>query len=258
MKYKAIFSNSKGTVETEISDENPDYFFPMAVYGVTVETDGFESLTIDNPEQYAENQLTQFEYDLKYPYIDKKKALLVLKNYRLMTFIPIHVRDIDSGERIEADIQITIYQTEETVVLKTCSLLGKSSEKLDWEVGFQEIQAQLADSYCMETCSNCKNSWWHPYGGNDFFNQLCFKSEAEAFQRLTNKDKMSVARFMKYGKDENFRRVLLPDYCDKFEPRSATFAASPQTLEAIGGCTKQEGTSKNVIARREATKQSIE
>jgi len=230
MKYKAIFSNSKGTVETEISEETlletSEYFYPMIINGVNIETDGFESLTIDNPEQYSENQLTQFEYDITYPYKDKEKKLLVLKNYQLKAFIPIHVREIKSGERIEAEMQIKIYQNGNTVVLKTCSLLGKDSDKFDWkfdwEIGFQEVQDKLADCYCMETCSNCKNSWWNPYGGNEFFNQLCFVIDAEAFQAIKDKNKDSISRFMKYKKYDNydnFQRVQLTDYCDKFEPR---------------------------------------
>jgi hypothetical protein len=226
MKYKATFSNSKGTVETEISEESflktSEYFCPMIINGVTIETDGFDSLSIDNPEQYSENQLTQFEYDITYPYKDKEKKLLVLKNYQLKAFIPIHVREIKSGERIETEMQITMQHNGGKNIKRTCSLLGETSEQVDMEVALGEVQAQLAECYCMEICTKYKNSWWNPYGGNEFFNQLCFVSETEAFQAIKDKHKSSVADFMKYKKYDNydnFQRVLLTDYCDKFEPR---------------------------------------
>ena len=217
MKYRAVFSNLKGTVDTEIFDKLS--FYPAIIYGVTIETDGFEVLTIDNPEQYSENQLALFEYDIEYPYKDKEKKLLVLKNYQLETFIPIRVLENKSGKRITTEIQITMSNNGGKRVKRVCSLLGKSSDNYDMEVAFGELQKQLAECYCIEICSNCKNSWWSIYGGSEFYNHLCFKIEAKAFQAIANKDKISVALFMKYNNDQNWRNVQLTDYCDKFEPR---------------------------------------
>jgi len=219
MKYRAIFSNFKGTVDTEISDNLPEYFYPVIIDSVTIETDGFGVLTIDNSEQYSESQLALFEYEIEYPYKDKAKKLLVLKNYQLKVFIPIRILEIKSGKRITSEVQITISNNGGKNVKRECSLFGKSSENYDLEVAFGELQKQLIECYCMETCSNCKNSWWSIYGGNEFCNHLCFKSEAEAFQTIKDKDKMSVAHFMKYGNDKNWQSVELTDYCDKFEAR---------------------------------------
>ncbi|MDR2920355.1 MAG: DUF6304 family protein [Tannerella sp.] len=221
MKYKAIFSNLNGTINTEVEDlieSSSDYFYPIIIDGVIIETDGFEELSIDNPEQYSENQLTRFDYDIQYPYKDKAKKLLVLKNYQLKTLIPIHILEIKSGKRIETEIQITMTRNEKSVK-RACSLLGVISENFDMEVAFGEVQSKLAACYRMETCSNCKNSFWNPYGGSDFFNQLCFKKEAKAFQAIQDKDKMAVVHFMKYDDDKNFQNVRLTDYCEKFEPR---------------------------------------
>jgi len=226
MKYKAIFSDSKGIESTEIDTKFDDaYFYPMKINGIVVETDGFEVLTIDNPEQYSENQLARFDYDIKYPYKDKEKKLLVLKNYQLKTFIPILVLEIKSGKEITAEIQIIMNHNGGESVERRCSLLGKifdlgmTLRGFGLDYAFEELQKQLAGHYCMETCANCKKSFGNPYGGNEFFNHLCFKSEAEAFQAIVNKDKRSVGNFMKYDNDKNFQLVQLTDYCDKFEPR---------------------------------------
>jgi len=219
MKYRTIFSNLHGNINTEIDndDDTSECFCPMLVNGVEIETDGFEGLlSIENPEQYSENQLTQFDYDIKYPYKDKTKKLLVLKNYQLNSFIPISVLEIKTGKRIEAEVQITM--SHDGIDFKRiCSLLGKKSESSYMDDVFDELQKQLKGNYIMEICSNCKNSSWHPYGGNEFFNHLCFKTEAEAFQAIEIKNKMSVGGFMKYDNDKNFELVQLTDYCNKFE-----------------------------------------
>jgi len=76
MKYKAIFSNLHCTINTEVEDSiesSSDYYYPMTIDGVTIETDGFEALSIDNPEQYSANQLARFDYNIHYPYKDKDK-----------------------------------------------------------------------------------------------------------------------------------------------------------------------------------------
>ncbi len=221
MKYKAIFSDSHGTINTEVKDlieSSSDYCCPITINGVTIETDGFEELSIDKPEQYSDTQLARFDYDIQYPYKDKEKKLLILKNYQLKTFIPIHVWEIKSEKRIETEIQIIMTRNEKSIT-RVCSLLGAISENFDMEVAFGEVQSQLIECYRMETCSNCKNSFWNPYGGSEFFNQLCFKKEAKAFQAIKDKDKMTVVRFMKYDNDKNFQNVRLTDYCEEFEPR---------------------------------------
>ena len=209
MKYRAVFRNFNGTRNTEVEDLT-EYILPIVIDGVIIETDGFEVLSIDKPEQYSQNQLAQFDYDKEYD-------LLVLKNYQLKTFIPIRIWNIQSRKRIETEIQITMTHNGKSVK-RVCSLFGKVSEKFDLEVAFGEIQGQLTNSHCLETCSNCKNSFWNPYGGGEFYH-LCFKSEAEAFQTIENKDKMTIIRFMKFDNDKNFKHVRLTDFCDDFEAR---------------------------------------
>ena len=218
MKYRTIFSNLHGNINTEIDndDDMSECFYPMLVNGVEIETDGFEGLSIENPEQYPENKLAQFDYDIKYPYKDKEKKLLVLKNYQLKAFIPIQVLEKESGKRMKVDMEITMTYDGNNFK-RICSLLGKNSDYSDMEVAFRELQTQLKNDYSMEICSNCKNSSWHPYGGNEFFNHLCFEKESIAFQFIENKTKTSVGGFMKYGNDENWELVQLTDYCDKFE-----------------------------------------
>jgi hypothetical protein len=243
MKYKTIFSNLKGTVNTETGteidteiDAEPDaefegYFYPMIIDGVIIETDGFEALTIDRPEKYSKNQLDRFDYDTIYPCEDKEEKLLVLKNYQLKTFIPIRVLETGSNKKMTAEIQITMNheggeeEGKGKGVKRTCSLLGKTINlgtnfgDPDLEEAFAQLQKQLAGQYCMETCSNCRNSFWNPYGGSDFFNHLCFKSESKAFQAIANKGKESVIDFIKYDNEQNWRTVRLTDYCNEFEPR---------------------------------------
>ena len=219
MKYRTIFSNTYGNINTYIddSDDLSECLYPMLIDGVEIETDGFEALSIENPEQYPENKLAQlFDYDIKYPYKDKEKKLLVLKNYQLNVFIPIQVLERESRKRMKVDMEITM-SYDGNNFKRICSLLGQSSEYPDMEVAFRELQTQLKHRYSMEICSNCKNSSWHPYGGYEFFNHLCFEKESIAFQSIENKDKMSVGGFMKYNNNKNFELVQLTDYCNKFE-----------------------------------------
>ena len=221
MKYRAIFSNQKGARNAEIDCNSIDYCYPLIFNGITIDTDGFELLSIANPEQYSEIQLALFEYDTKLiQCANEDRKLLVLKNYQLNVFIPIHILEIQSGKKDTADIQIIMKhdgENGEKGIKRICSLLGKSSENYNMEEAFREVQAQLAESHCMETCSNCKNSWWSIYGGTEFCNHLCFKSDAEAFQAIKDKNKLTVARFMKYGNDQNWQSVRLTDYCDMFD-----------------------------------------
>ena len=99
-----------------------------------------------------------------------------MKYYRLDTFIPVFVRNLKSEERMKTDLCIEMEHNEKSVK-RTYRLLGGESSVFDMEAAFVEIQVQLKGSYCMETCSNCRNSFWNPYGGCEFFNQLCFRSE---------------------------------------------------------------------------------
>lgn len=221
IKYKTVFSNRKGIVNTELEDltkNSSEFFFPITIDGVTIETDGFDGLSIDKPEQYSENQLSRFDYNVNYPYKDKSKKLLVLTNYHLETLIPIFIREIKSGKRRKVDIHIEMEHDGKRVT-RRCCLLDKESENFDMECAFVEMQEQLKEYCQMEICSNCRNSFWNPYGGNEFFNQLCFKSESEKFQSLKDKDRMTVMHFMKFGEDKNFENVQLTDFCKAFEHR---------------------------------------
>ncbi|WP_276378744.1 hypothetical protein [Flavobacterium sp. H4147] len=224
MKYKSIFSNLKGTFNTEMEDLNEnssEYFYPIEIDGVIIETNGFEALTIDNVEKYTETQLAQFDYDIKYPYNDKGKKLLVLKNYQLKTFIPIHILEIETGKRVVIELQIVMIHDGEQIRLLS-TLFGKSSEAIIMETTlFEKLQNQLDEYYCLEICSNCENSIWNPYGGNDFFNHLCFKKEAREFQAIKEKNKQSIGSFMKFKENKNFENVQLTDYCVQFEARRA-------------------------------------
>lgn len=221
MKYKAIFSNREGAVNAmveDLTDVSSVYCFPLTIDEVVIETDGFEELSIAESEKYAKDQLARFDYHICYPYKDKNRQLLVLEDYRLDTFIPIFVRETESGKRREAVLCVEMIHNGKDLK-RTCRLFGAASSVFDMESALVEIQEQLKDSYCMETCSNCRNSFWNPYGGNEFFNQLCFRSEAEAFQAIEEKDKMSIVRFMKYDNDRNFQNVQLTAFCDEFVPR---------------------------------------
>jgi hypothetical protein len=216
--YKAIFSNLKGFKSYEADCFSGHYYYPIVINGVTLEIDGFELLTIENPNQYSEVQLAQFDYYTTYPYEDKGKKELVLKNYKLEIFIPINILNIESKERINTEFQIRL-DCNDNIAKRTCVIMGKSSHNLDLGYAFAEIQEQLKEHYYLMVCSNCKNHSWHPYGFDDFFNQLCFKREAEGFQAIKNKDKMSISGFMKYGDESNFQLVHLMDYCNNFDPK---------------------------------------
>ena len=221
MKYVSFFTNSRGIVckgFIEYLDTDSEYIFPLYLNEIIIETDGFELLTIDNPQQYSTKQLNQFDYEIRYPFNDQTKELLVLTNYKLETFIPIFVLEVSTAKIIEAELKITLNHCGENEK-RECALLGRISSNSDLEAAFHEIQSELSPSYIMRTCSNCKNSTFNPYGGNEFFNQLCFVKEAKEFQKIESKAKMSIVEFMKFENERNFDSVLLTHTCEKFEAR---------------------------------------
>jgi hypothetical protein len=218
LSFKAIFSNLKGIKNFEVDSYSGHYFNPIEVNEVTLEIDGFEALTIDNPEQYSEVQLAQFDYYNSYPYEEMDKKELVLINYKLESFIPIHVLKIESGEIFITEFQIILVWNEK-LAKRSCVILGKCSKNLDLGCAFIEIQEQLKEEYYLMTCSNCKNYCWHPDVGFDFYNQLCFKSKTEEFQAIKDKNKMSIAELMNSGNKNDNQLVHLTDYCDSFDPK---------------------------------------
>ena len=111
-KFRTLFTNKFGTVHTKVFEcdkTNPNYnFFPAIIYGIRVETDGFEVLSVENPESYTKDQLENFEYDIKHPYKDKTKPLFILKNFSLQTYIPVSVFSKKDNNRIKKEICIEI------------------------------------------------------------------------------------------------------------------------------------------------------
>jgi hypothetical protein len=218
-KIKAVFSNDFTSHTGIIDFDSSEYLSPMVINGVIIETDGFEALSIDNTEQYSEEQLKQFDYDIIFPYKDKTKKLFVLKNYNLQTYIPVSITKKETNKSETAELIIEMIHNGKNLTL-SCSLLEEKSENFDsenLEIALNNLQEK--SNYFINICACCKNSNWNPYGGMVFLNQLCFRNDSEKFQNMKLKTKYTVASIMKDDADRNFDLVWLTDNCKYYIPR---------------------------------------
>jgi hypothetical protein len=219
-KYKSIFSNTHISENSGIIDfDSTDYTSLITVNGIIIEVDGFEDLLIDNIEQYTEEQLNQFDYNVIFQNKEKTKKLLVLRNYKLKTFVPVSIINKKTNEIGNANLIIELEHNGKELTI-ICSLLEEESEKVlyyDIEIAINNIQKK--SNYFIKICACCKYSFWNPYGGSAFINHLCFRKDFEKFQSIKEKGKFTVGAIMKYDEDRNFDFVYLIDSCKYYKPR---------------------------------------
>jgi hypothetical protein len=212
--YKAVFTNKSGRVDTEVfeADISAKEMLPFVAYGVTVDTDGFECLAV-NAEQYSERQLAYFDYEHS-----RRQNLLLLQNYTLETAVPVCVFDRNASRRSNEILTITMTRGETAQTSWHYELLGTVYQNAafdDMQNCLLKLQEKLDSAMLIEICACCKKSHWNPYGGSDFFNQVCLKSAAEEYFALENKDdKKSLGHFMMTH--PNFERTWLVNHCEEF------------------------------------------
>jgi hypothetical protein len=212
--FKAIFINSYISINTELIDYtvSSSAFSPMIINGVLIDTDGFEDLTIENIEQYNNEQLKQFDYNVIYPYKDKNKKLLVLKNYILKAFIPINIINKINGIRTLSELILEM-NDKEGKINYTILLENEKINDIDIENIFYKFKEQLSEKYIIEICGTCKYNSENPYGGVFLFNQLCFRKYGQKYFKMGIMDKDKFASLMD---DKKWETVYLTDSCNEY------------------------------------------
>lgn len=219
MKYKSILTTSeKATYTGYVEFNNPDseHIAPLYINDMILETHGFESLSLENPELYTQRQLDAFQFQPARYASENLNPSVSLLNYSLQTFIAITILDTHTGISAIENLTITTKHDKEGYTI-SCELLGHRSTESDLPLALQEIQAALAARFVMQICCNCKNATTNPYPGNTFMDHLCFVKQAQQFQKLNSKDSQSIIKFMKYDPEKNFKNVLLTHTCKDFQ-----------------------------------------
>jgi hypothetical protein len=211
VKYDAVFENTYLKVEAKIiiGNNNPNYSMPMIINGITIETDGFEVLSIDKQEKYSNEQLKIFDYDIEY-------NVYVLKNYSLKTIIPINIIEKHTGkmqtETLYVEMNNKNGRTEMTLRILDKEIVANNYNILD---AFEKLYNEVNKEHTIKICAFCKNSCWNPYGGTDFYHHLCFKEFADEYYEINVKDKMSIVQLMEKNKSKYYN-VYLTNYCDEY------------------------------------------
>jgi hypothetical protein len=210
-RINAVFENTHLKVNTQIiiGDDNPNYSMPMVVNGITIETDGFEVLSIDKQDKYDNEQLKIFDYDIEY-------NVYVLKNYSLKTIIPMNIIEKHTGKMQTETLYVEI-NNKNGRTTRILRILGKeiAAENYDILGAFEKLYNEVNKEYIIKICAFCKNSCWNPYGGTDFYHHLCFKEFADEYCRIDIKDKMNIVRLMEKNKGK-YNNVYLTNYCDEY------------------------------------------
>jgi hypothetical protein len=212
--FKAVFTNLYINVNTELIDYtvSSPAFSPMVINGVLIDIDGFEDLTIENIEQYNNEQLKQFDYNVIYPYKDKNKKLIVLKNYMLKAFIPINIINKTNGIRTLSELILEM-NDKDGKINYTISLEDEKTNDVDIENIFNKFKEQLSEKYIMEICGTCKYNTENPYGGVFLFNQLCFKKYGGEYFKMGIMNKTKFASLLD---DKKWETVYLTDSCNEY------------------------------------------
>jgi hypothetical protein len=143
MKYETTFENNHIKTKTEIVYDNNDqeYFLPMIVNGIIIETDGFEALTINSSENYSKDQLKIFDYDLV-------KGFYKLKNYYLKAIIPISIIEKNNGRYFFDNMIVEIIDKENNTIRKIKifdnEIVVKRSDLLE---AFDELYENINEKY---------------------------------------------------------------------------------------------------------------
>ena len=219
IRYKASFTNQHISVNAEVLNYYLDPVYThgliLLLNGVNIDLGGFEELLIEDAEQYGEQQLKIFQYEISYPYEDKQKKELLLTNFHLEITIPIQYIDKNSNKVQIADLHVHVNCDEKRAYKYYFKLLTATTELSDITDALQEIQNQLKDTFVLEICAVCKNSNRNPYGGVPFFNHLCFRNNKESFWALKDKYKHTVGSFMD---DAKWESTYVTYRCEEFMP----------------------------------------
>jgi hypothetical protein len=212
MKYETTFENNYIKTKTEIVYDNndPEYFLPMTVNGIIIETDGFEALTINSSENYSKDQLKIFDYDLV-------KGFYKLKNYYLKTIIPISIIEKNNGRDFLENMIVEIIDKENNTIRKIKifdnEIVVKRSDLLE---AFDELYETIKEKYIFKICVFCKKSSWNPYSGNDFYNHLCFREFAKNYYKIDRNNKIEIVKLMEEN-NRKYKSTYLTYFCNEYE-----------------------------------------
>jgi hypothetical protein len=210
IELKSIFRNNYLKIETKIVlGDNSKYDSPMIINGIIVETDGFETLCIEQSENYETEQLKIFDYDIKH-------GDYILRNYNLRTSVPINIINKNTNEFSSDNLFIEINDDNRKTVRKL-QLFDKEIIVNGWDLvgAFYNLHREIKQNYTVKMCAFCKKSCWNPYGGTDFFNHLCFKELAEEYYKLDIKNKESVGGLMNKNMGK-YKSVYLINSCNDY------------------------------------------
>jgi hypothetical protein len=199
-------------IETNIISEenNFKYTFPKIIINdVIIEIDSFEILYIDIPENYTQEQLKIFDYDIQH-------KSYILTNYYFKTNIPLNIID-KKTKKLLVEYMIIEMENKNSKNTQKIRLFDKESNIYgdNFLDAFEKLYKEINKDYVIKICTYCKKSCWNPYGGSDFINQLCFNKFSEEYYKIDTKDKMNISKLMN-DNDKKYKQVCMVDSCNEY------------------------------------------
>jgi hypothetical protein len=210
IELNSIFRNNYLKIGTKIVlGDNSKYDSPMIIDGVIVETDGFEVLYIEVSENYETERLKIFDYDIRNGYY-------ILKNYNLITSVPMNIKNRTTSGMFSDNLFIEIDDNNGKTIRKL-KLFDIEITVNGWDLvgAFYNLHREIKQNYTVQMCAFCKKSCWNPYGGIDFFNHLCFKEFAEEYYKLDIKNKENISGLMNKNTGK-YKSVYLINSCNDY------------------------------------------
>ncbi len=215
--YKGTFDMNFSTTEIEIRNDFEYLKFEIDDFNfVGTSFDDFELL---NYENYSQTELKRFSFN-------KIRCgngfAYELCNCKIMVNIPTLIKDVDTGEVFEENLEIKFEigksigngMTEDVRVSLNLKIFNKHYSAINYafEDGANEIRNQIEPKYKFNSCFGCNFSDYSPYGKAIFGTMLCFKNQKEEYLKVKSKEGL-----FNLGQEDQI--VQETYYCEDFEPR---------------------------------------
>jgi len=221
VKYKGLYKDSFGTLEIEI--ENDFNMLSMELDGVEFRGPEFADICIVDKSKYSDTQLKRFTF-LSMSVYQTNIIVESLCNCSFETVVPQVIIDKLNHSEFYADLMIEYSlgnvrpkprggldhdQVKLTLTINDKLYSGTGGYM---EEAFDHIRGQIADKYQLKNCYGCMYGDYSVYGQSSFGSMLCFLSQKEKYNKVTNKHE-----YMEL--DAADRHVQEIYCCDKYEIR---------------------------------------
>ncbi|MCS6822741.1 MAG: DUF6304 family protein [Cytophagaceae bacterium] len=204
LKYNGTYTDNFGTTPIVVENNNQKLY--TEIDGVKFSAYDFFEFVVDDKSNYTPQQLNRFTFSKTL--IHRSNTVEErLSNCVFEIFVPQVIIDKTNVSEVYTELKIE-YASGETRFKAADEMHDKKiklSLKIEghtfegkselFELALDQIRSQFDDKYHFKNCYGCMYGDYSVYGQNSFGTMLCFLSQKEKYESVTDKSEYTKLKF---------------------------------------------------------------